>query len=258
MITFDPVGHIYTTEDGQVIPSVTNIIVPLTTYYRVPMDKLRLAADRGTAVHKLTEQWDKYGMVTFPDCGRVCDDDCPCGPRDEFEGFLSAWKHFQDEHAFKPLQVELRVYHEEHGYAGTLDRIGRIDGDLSVIDIKTSNKVGPAMGVQLAAYKEAANAMYPNRAPIKRRFVVQLRADGTYALEEFTSVWDFPAFLGCLSLWHWQRSLDKPTEVRLQPPPLPRAPFQELARASGLRSPAPFPDLMPEQDYIVRDGHAIH
>jgi len=255
-LQFDPATHIYTDpETGEIVPSVTNILAPLTSYYRVPLDKLQKAADRGTAVHKLTEEWDLRGNSdeALPDCA-TCTIHNPVEHGSgccmaELTGYLAGWIKFRTEHRFRPLEVEMRVHHQRHGYSGTLDRIGRLGSaydQLALIDIKTSALVGPAMGAQLAAYLEAANSMYPNRTPIKRRFVVQLRADGTYALEEFTNPWDFPAFLGCLSLWHWQQSLEKHPEVRLNPPPLPRTPHEPRTdHLSPESTYKPYPYLMP-------------
>ena len=63
-IEFDEEKHIYTV-DGVRMPSVTEILAPITakTDGEISKEVLRMAADRGTIVHKACEEID-YGLET--------------------------------------------------------------------------------------------------------------------------------------------------------------------------------------------------
>ena len=52
--------------------------------------------------------------------------------------------------------IEQQVICPELGFAGTLDRIGVIDGKKLLVDIKTSNGIYNNYWLQLAAYRQAA------------------------------------------------------------------------------------------------------
>lgn len=200
---FDPASHTYTrTDTGEVIPSVTRIIAPLTSYFRVPLDRLRLAADRGTAVHSLTEAYDR-GQTTLWEADEA------------LAGYLEAWIAFRYATGFEAEAIEERVYHDRYGYAGTIDRVGYLFGNLAVLDIKTGKHLGPAVGVQLAGYQCAANHQYPCRPEVTHRYAVQLADDGTYQIHEYASLHDLAAFLGCLALWEWAQVTNNTEEIRL-------------------------------------------
>lgn len=218
-LEFEPLSHSYAW-DGKVVPSVTAIMSPLVSYYRVPSERLRLAAERGTAVHALTEAWDKAEYQDHFDTFHM-----------EHGGFLQAWIRFREDYDFTPTHIEERVYHPLHEYAGTADRFGVVKGHLAVVDIKTTDRLGPAVGVQLAAYQHAANCDRLPRAQLEHRYAVQLCEDGTYKVKQYKSAHDWSAFLGCLALWHWQREThgSQKGEIRL----LPLAPDSNLVHASN-------------------------
>lgn len=73
---------------------------------------------------------------------------------------------------FKPLSMEHQLYLLEFEYAGTLDVVGDVDGELSVIDWKTSKAIYDEMSLQGAAYAQAWAEMYDARVP--DRWVIRL------------------------------------------------------------------------------------
>ena len=52
------------------------------------------------------------------------------------------------------LQNEQNYISPEMGWAGTIDRVIRMDGKLILLDIKTSGSIWPAYWLQLAAYRQ--------------------------------------------------------------------------------------------------------
>lgn len=123
--------------DGVPTPSVTEILeaVGITSgrFYKPG------AAERGTAVHKMLEDYDVLGI---PGEGLF------------FEAYLSFLKRAEP----KIIAIERFVFVEDPRYGGTLDRVMEIDGAVYVVDIKTG---WPASWheIQLAAYARAYGAV---------------------------------------------------------------------------------------------------
>lgn len=182
-LTFDADTHTYRF-DGVVVPGVTTILKPLTDFSTVPPHVLDAASAFGTAVH-LACELDDLGTL----------DEAALDPA--LKPYLDAWRKFSAEHAVQWDQIEQRVYHPTMRYAGTLDRFGRVDGDLTVVDIKSSVQLYPSVGPQLAAY---ANALMH---PYAKRMAVQLKTDGTYVAKPYTDPSDWPMFASLLTMRTW-------------------------------------------------------
>lgn len=183
MLAFDPVEHVYTV-GARRVPSVTQTLAPLIDYSQVPAAVLKRAQDLGTAVHRMTELYD-------------LDDLDVDSLSQELMPYLTAWMRFRAETGFVPELIEQRFHHSALHFAGTLDRTGLIKGRRSVIDIKKMLRLGPVIGVQLAAYKELC---IKNGVAIDDRYGLGLRADGTYRLVPYTDKHDWPTFLSLLTL----------------------------------------------------------
>lgn len=140
------------------------------------------AATRGTAVHEAVQ--------VFAGCGVVPDDDVVAP-------FFDAYLKFQMEAGFTVAASEERVCDPLLGYAGTLDLRGRFvkyPTGVDVIDIKTGS-VPPHVGYQTAAYAR----LLPG-GTAKRRWALNLRADGSYRLEALTARTDERVFLAALTV----------------------------------------------------------
>ena len=181
MLTFDPAKHEYRW-NGAVVPSVTQILTPLTDLSFVDPDVLRRASAFGTAVHYACE---------LHDTGRL--DEEALDP--ELAPYLAGWRKFCSEHACTWDLIEQRVYHPTLRYAGTLDRRGNVDGYPSMVDIKSGTSLYPSVGPQLAAYTHASS---PTPAAY-RRYAVRLYPDG-YELKQYTSPMDWPTFASLITI----------------------------------------------------------
>ena len=71
---------------------------------------------------------------------------------DEIEAILS-YRNFVDEKRPELLANEMTVFAER--YAGTLDRIFRIDGQIWIVDIKSSQSIWKDMYIQVSSYSHA-------------------------------------------------------------------------------------------------------
>jgi hypothetical protein len=196
MLTFDRESHTYQW-NGQAVVNVTRVTDSLDSYFGVPANVLERKADIGDAVHYACELFDQ---------GELDTDSLP----EEIRGYVTAWIDLRATTGFVPSHVEQRVFSRRYKFAGTLDRVGYFSalkrvkpGDLCLLDIKTTATLMPAAGPQTAAYAGAFEEM--NGIKIKRRYVAQLKPDGTWRLEEHEDITDFSVFLSGLSIYAWRQ-----------------------------------------------------
>ena len=168
---FEESTHTYTL-DGVVIPSVTEICAPITSGKYPPVGVVQQAAARGTRVHELCALYD---MDALPDEIEA-----------ECVGYVKAWAAFCRD--YKPVwkHIELPLHGEidpGQPFAGTLDRIGEIDGRTRVVDIKTTASLDRpakvALCEQITGYEWLADV---NDIDVScgAGMGVQLFADGNY------------------------------------------------------------------------------
>jgi len=185
-LSFDEATHTYR-YGGRVVPGVTSILAPLNDFNRVPPQVLDAARDLGTAVHLACE---------LDDLGDL--DEAALDPA--LAPYLRAWRAFCADSYVRWYKIEIPEYHRTLGYAGTPDRYGAVQGDLAVVDLKSSAALYPSVGPQLAAY---AHAIDEKKAATIKRIAVQLKADGTYATKTYTDPSDWPVFCSLLTLRNW-------------------------------------------------------
>ncbi len=218
-------GHIYHTADGQRVPGVTTVLgildkPGLLRWYgklgTAEAERQRdFAADLGTRTHDACESIAK-GVDVLAGCSF---DILP-----HVEKF-SEWFTTRVE---RVLACEVEVISEQHRYGGRLDLAAVIDGENTLIDLKTSKaydgKPHPEWGAQVSAY---ASALWETSGILcTRRMVVQLPSNqpGTLTVHELPRDEmrsDFSAFLACLQLYHWRLAHNR------KPPPI------ALSMASG-------------------------
>lgn len=185
MLEFDEATHTYRL-DGQVLPSVTQIIRFLNydTAENAKSWLRDVAADRGSRVHAYTADID---MGAEPE---NYDWDCV--------GYIQAYKSFLRDYNPQWTHIEAVAGSLELGYAGTIDRIGRIDGETTIVDFKTGSKIHvDALTAQLHGYTWLAmNNKLCDSMP--KRLGVQLKRDGTYRL--FWCELDFDIWNACMTI----------------------------------------------------------
>lgn len=179
-LVFLPESHRYLL-DGRELVSVTRVLRVAGLYDDEWFtDESR---DRGTRVHRA--------------CCRV-DDGLPViDPL--AEPYLMAYARFKADMEPVWSHVESPVYDALLGYAGTMDRAGIVDGQLTVVDLKTGD-IPPMVGPQTAAYRRCL--LTPHEY---QRAALQLRPDGRYRFERLTDRSDEAVFLAALTLWQWKQ-----------------------------------------------------
>lgn len=150
--------------------------------------KSATAAAIGTMVHEWAEKHAKGLKPAMPVNPKI---------RNGVEAYLDWLK--QHEIVFRAN--ERRIYSRQYRYAGTVDAIGYVDGQLSVIDFKTSSGIYPEMAWQTAAYQHALQEEFGK--PFERRWIIRFDKEGggfeSEAFDNFDA--DFEVFRTALSLW---------------------------------------------------------
>lgn len=162
---FDRDTHTYYV-NGQKVPSVTELCKFLN-YEAEYADKQQrdFAAHRGTVVHELTAILDYGESVEVPV---------------DLLGYVQAWERFKRDYRFEVDYVERVVYGKR--FAGTIDIIGRVDGNKPcIVDKKTGSKPQKnPLQAQLNGYKMLLreNGDETDYALLG----VYLKKDGTYSV----------------------------------------------------------------------------
>ncbi len=183
MLTFDEATHTYRW-DGNLVPGVTSVLAPITDYSMVPRDVLEKASRFGKIVHHATALLDE-GLLD------------PTSISPVVQPYLDAWTNFCIDHSCVWEDVEKPMYSIDMGFAGTPDRIGIIDDEEGVVDIKTTYQLMPSVGPQLAAY---SHLKFGNKSTLKARWGVKLNEDGTYLAHRYHDGNDLATFASCLTL----------------------------------------------------------
>jgi hypothetical protein len=185
-LQFEEEGHFYTL-NGRRLVSVTQALSLVDD--RRAVDPWYL--ERGTYVHRACEFYDRDEL----DLETV---------DPAIQGYVTAWTTFRQDSGFTPDCVEVRLYHPRHRYAGTVDRIGTLNGLDVIIDIKSG---APARVDELqgAAYWELARV---NSIPVKKAFDLYLRDDGTYKLQPIENPKSLLyTFLAILTAYRWKEKI---------------------------------------------------
>ena len=162
-------NHIYML-DGKQIPCVSDLcrFLHKEIYKDAPLWQMEAAADRGTEVHRATELLDKTGTAEISE---------------EYAPYLDAYAASRREHEVEWELIEHPDYHPVHGYAGTIDRYGKVDGFATLLDIKTTWEVHkPLCSASLNLYRMMLES---RQRTVERLLIMHLKKDGTYKLIQF-------------------------------------------------------------------------
>lgn len=108
-------------------------------------DKRDEAADTGTLAHAMVEAHIKG--LPYPDLTKLS--------KEQIEQVDSAFRAYRTWESMTKLKIvaqEVGIVSEQYQFGGTLDAIGEINGELCLVDWKTSNSVYSDFLIQLAAY----------------------------------------------------------------------------------------------------------
>lgn len=144
------------------------------------------AGDLGTFTHKWVEDYIKGNHPGMP----------------VNEGLKASVNQFTDwvaEHQVQFLMSEQPIYSKKYKYAGTLDFICKIDGQLFIGDLKTSSGIYDEMWIQTAAYRQARSEEYPEEKYVGQ-LIVRIGKDGSFEFAKMTdTIWYNKMLMGFIS-----------------------------------------------------------
>jgi hypothetical protein len=171
---FDDVAHEYRLK-GNVILGATGAMKRCgwidTTYYT------EAGRQRGTWVHQAIH-YSEEGDLHWPEMPPWV------------QGYLDAYKRFKDDWKFKARLREIPLYHPEFLYGVIPDGEGLVlDGEPAIVELKTG--IMPWWTKYQTALQELAIRAWEKNPFWRRRFGVELHADGTYKPQEFKNNADY-------------------------------------------------------------------
>ncbi len=154
--TYTLVGPGLTIGDGRRLISVTQALAILDGKRKDPF-----YLNRGRMIHLATEYYDRDEL-----------DEASVDP--QIQGYVWSYQKFLASTDFKPRMIEARLYHPQYLYAGTLDRVGPLNGSEAILDVKSGAK-SDIDELQVVAYWELCRV---NGILVKKLFGLYLKEDG--------------------------------------------------------------------------------
>lgn len=185
-VHFNPDTHEYFDEAGAWVPGVTEILRKVGVLVPPPVRGMDYYFERGRKGHLALELFDLDNLDEL-----TLDD--------QLKGYVNAWRKFKEETGFVVENIERIVFNKRLRYAGTLDRIGVLNGRRTVLDIKTG-AVQKGVALQVEGYREALNVEDWYRYD---RHGIHVRQDGTYRLTKFDDPSDATALGYAVYLYKW-------------------------------------------------------
>ena len=183
------------------------------------------AGDRGSKVHKAIENLVDGASVKMEDkyYNKSKETDEELTP--EEYGAIVSFTRWVEEVKPKFLSSEITVISEKHNFAGTVDCVAEIDGQVWIIDWKTSANIYPSMEAQLSAYKVALKEM-GKKVDNAKLAVLQVGYKRNKRGYKFTEIDDkfTSLFLPAQKFWENDnkklspKQIEYPLEVRLPKP----------------------------------------
>ena len=158
-LTFEQETHTYRF-DEKVIPSVTQVMKQASEdhYAGISPQRLAVAADRGTRVHKAVELYELGIEVIDP----------------EVQPYVTNYRVAKALKKFQPTEQELMLTNGI--FAGTVDMIAELGGQQVLIDLKATAKFNKDLAeIQLAGYVQLCEY---NGIGINGTYILHLTKDG--------------------------------------------------------------------------------
>ena len=188
--SFDEESHTYYLDKVK-IPSVSEIIAPLSDYSGISPAVLENACNYGKAVHKTIELYIK---------GTLDEDNLSEPLKRTLIEYQKMAQGF-NMRGCEIIDCETMLYDEKLRFAGTLDIIT----DKAIIDIKTRKYNPTTDDLQLAGYEILAGGK-------REKYILELLPDRPYGLIKISNSQAKSMFLYMLDYWHRQNEYNKKLE----------------------------------------------
>jgi hypothetical protein len=123
---------------------------------------------------------------------------------------FNAFLNYANEHNFKCEATEVKVYHPEVGYCGTVDAVGTMDCEKVLMDWKTGSGIYPEASLQVAAYVMACEETVEE---IKKAYIVRFdKQTGEFevkVLERAALELAFQCFISAMNIYTYMKGARK-------------------------------------------------
>lgn len=177
---------------------------------------LRQASEIGSQAHAMIE-WTLRNMM--------CEKQGPSPSIGEKATWaFTQWLKWKDSVRLKPILIEKTVHSHAFGYAGTMDLLAEVNGELAVVDWKTGKKIWRESWLQNIAYRNCVVEMgigKPTKGVIVR--LPKVMTDPDFEAQEVAGNPGelFEAFLNVKRVWEWNnkamRDMQEGTPARSVP-----------------------------------------
>ena len=171
--------RVYKRSEGVYYPSVTTILqyMPKNKFFESWLKDvghnadliMRKAGKEGTQVHEAVERLVKGQEVTW------MDDFGNARYSQLVWEMILKFYDFWTTHKPELISAEDFVWSDEHKYAGTADLVVKMDGEIWLLDLKTSNSLHKSYDLQLSAYAKGLEEA--KGIKIERTGIVWLKAN---------------------------------------------------------------------------------
>jgi len=237
LLEFDPSKHVYM-HNGIVVPNVTTVTGVINKPALIPWAvnatiewiedqflpqveykgsevigivknsknaRFRLskeAQDIGSTVHDWIELYIRHKMLKtkFPEIPKT----------DEVVACIDSFLNWEKAHDIEWLETERKVFSRVYNYAGTMDILAVVDGDLSVIDAKTSKAIYDDYYLQVSAYAKAYSEEFRTRVDRIGVLRVPKLPDDKVEYASTDKINDiFNVFLNALMIWRFKQEFNQ-------------------------------------------------
>jgi hypothetical protein len=164
---------------------------------------LRQASEIGSQAHAMIE-WTLRNMM--------CEKQGPSPSIGEKATWaFTQWLKWKDSVRLNPILIEKTVHSHAFGYAGTMDLLAEVNGELAVVDWKTGKAIYPEALLQNAAYREATREMGLGN-PVKGIIVRLPKVDTDPEFETKDAgneAENLTHFLNVKRVWEWTQAQSK-------------------------------------------------
>ena len=146
------------------------------------------------ALGKVVHEWCEQAILW-----KLGEAEPPAVPEDELaSNSINAFREWVKMNDVEWIAAEKRVYSRKHNYAGTAAAVARVNGEFSVIDFKTSNRIYDEYYLQIAAYGYCMEDIYGEK--IEAGYILRFdKESGRFEASKSTDMdIDFITFCGLL------------------------------------------------------------
>lgn len=172
---FDPERHEYITLDGEVRPHITGILE--ATGWTDDTWFTEESSERGRCVHALTADYD---------LGALPVDTCVSRYRNYLLAHVACMRVLQHQWT----SIEETFMHPEHRFGGRPDRVGKVRGQFTVLEVKSAVPAS-SHAIQTALQAILVSARHPLPADLWTRLCLYLKPTGKFSLVEHKDPHDF-------------------------------------------------------------------